>query len=512
MYQRKGGLYLNPGEQLVAPGATQHIKYICGKYIATDSGMGIRDEKLGGNYFPAKTEYDGKLDLILLTHHHLDHSGNLPALVRDNPQAKVIMTRPTAMGAEIMLRDSLKIHETEQKNVRRAGGNPVPFVYSESDIHEMFKRMTPIIKPGWYEIWPGWLLGVYSAGHTRGAAMYFIITPEDTAYFITGDVCSHDQPVVKGVMLPPREFFGNRLDGKRIVMITETTYGDRVMSKSFDELWTEFGEFAKKKIEERIQEFYPLFSDRAPNVVKKLVDLGIHPHVDGMARDFLMLHSKKREAWFNDNITVKGDHSYAWCDQDIKLEIDEMIEAKKVILYQKLNRYNSQDEHRKEASHRLATAAGNCCGINYSPMASSSAMMDKGMSVRHAEQILPNRKGMVISTGYRFPNTVGEKIHHMKKGDTVKLTTWDPVNRREVEKSVPVSCEVAHFPLSAHDTGDKLLERVRLTHERFHPSEMTVIAHHGDAENVAGFMRRVEALNLNNTRVLHGKHMQEIQL
>ena len=64
-------MYLQAGEQQDGPGATQHILDICGKYIAIDSGMGIRDAKLGGNYFPAKTEYDGKIDLILLTHHHL---------------------------------------------------------------------------------------------------------------------------------------------------------------------------------------------------------------------------------------------------------------------------------------------------------------------------------------------------------------------------------------------------------------------------------------------------------
>lgn len=327
--------------------------------------------------------------------------------------------------------------------------------------------------------------------------MYFIVTPENTAYFITGDTCSHDQPVVRGVMLPPREFFGNRLDGKRIVMITETTYGDREMPKSFDELWSEFGEFIGKTIRERLQDLLPSFSDRAPNVAFKLIKCGIYPHVDGMARDFIMLHA-------ND--------SYSWCPQDIKFEVEQFIQEKKLVLFRKLGSKSPQEEHQKEARHRMDAASGNCCGMNHSPIISSSAMMDKGMSVKHAEQILPNRKGAVVFTGYMFPGTVGEALLKMKKGDTVKLKTWDSANRREVEKPVPVSCEVHRFGLSAHDTADKLVERVKLMHELARPSEMMVIAHHGDAENVAGFMRRVDALNLNNTRVLHGKHMQEIQL
>lgn len=487
-------MYLQAGEQHDGPGATQHILDICGKYIAIDSGMGIRDTKLGGNYFPTKAEYDGRIDLILLTHHHLDHSGNLPALVRDNPQAKVIMTRPAAMGAEIMLKDSLKIYETDKKAILRAGGSPTPFVYSKNDILEMFKRTTPIAGPGWYEIWPGWLFGFYSAGHTRGAMMIFIVPPKGPAYFITGDVCSHDQPIVKGVLLPPREFFGNRLDGKRIVLITETTYGDREMDKSFDELWNEFGEFVQKTVKESLQDLMPSFSDRAPNIAFDLIKREIYPHVDGMARDFIMLHAKD---------------SYIWCPQDIKFEVQRFISEKKLVLYKKLDRNSPQEEHRAEAKHRLDTASGNCCGMNHSPIISSSAMMDKGMSVKHAEQILPNRNGLVVFTGYMFKGSVGEAVLNVKKGDTIKLKTWDAREWREVEKPVPVSCEVIRFGLSGHDTADKLVERVRLLNELC-PVE-AVIAHHGDAENALGFLRRVLALNM-NIPVFHGKHMQEIDV
>lgn len=487
-------MYIQEGEQSGGPGATRHILHICGKYIGIDSGMGIQNDSLGGNYFPAETAYSRNLDLILLTHDHIDHSGGLPALVRDNPEAKVLMTRPTMMGAEIMLNDSLKIHDMNQKAVRRAGGSPVPFIYSTADIYSMFSRTGKIAEAGWYEIWSDWQFGFYSAGHDRGAMMTFIVPPEGPAYLITGDVCSHDQPTVKGVMLPPREFFGNLLDGRRIVIITETTYGNHEMSKSFEELWSEFGEFTKKMIRERHQILLPSFSKRAPNLVKFLSDSGIQTHIDGMARDIVMLHSKD---------------TYSWCDQDIKMDIDRLIKTKMAVLYRKLDGKNSQEEHQLEASHRLATDAGCCCGMNYSPIISSSAMMDKGMSVKHGEHILPNRDGAVVFTGYMFPGSVGDAVLKMKRGDTVKLRTWDPGKRQETEKPVPVSCEVHRFGLSGHDTADKLAERIRRMHE-ICPVE-AVIGHHGDADAYAGFARRVKAFNL-NIPVFHGAHLKELPL
>lgn len=492
---KTGNSYIQAGEQLAAPGATAHILRICGKVIAIDSGMGLRDEKLGGNYFPVKTEDYGKIDLSLLTHHHVDHSGHLAALMRDNPKAKAVMTRPAAMGAEIMMRDSLKIAKTEQGAIRRAGGTPTPFIYSEDDINNTFKRMIRIDKPGWYQIWPDWILGVYSAGHTRGAAMYFLIAPDGNVYFITGDVCSHNQPVIKGVMLPPREFFGNRLEGKRIVMITETTYGDREMSKSFNELWDEFGACVEKAVLDRISSFCPSFSDRAPNLAFELIQRGIFPHVDGMARDFVMLHA---------------DSAYSWCPQDIKFDVERFIKEKKLILYKKLTGKSPQEEHQAEARHREDTASGSCCGgINYSPIISSSAMLDKGTSVGHALRILPNRKGLTVFTGYMFDGSVGKDVLNAKKGDTVKLTAMDWTVKKEVERHVPVSCDVVRFGLSAHDTADKLVERVRLMNEICKVE--AVIAHHGDDENASGFLRRVQALNL-GISVFHGKHMQLIQL
>ncbi|AXP82281.1 Ribonuclease [Mariniflexile rhizosphaerae] len=61
----------------------------------------------------------GSIDLVLLTHGHLDHVGYLPRLVKEGFKGKIIGTAPTLGIAEIILRDSAKIHEEEAENANK---------------------------------------------------------------------------------------------------------------------------------------------------------------------------------------------------------------------------------------------------------------------------------------------------------------------------------------------------------------------------------------------------------
>jgi metallo-beta-lactamase family protein len=60
-----------------------------------------------------------EIDIVLLTHGHLDHVGYLPRLVRQGFRGKIVATAPTLAIAEIILRDSAKIHEEEAKKANK---------------------------------------------------------------------------------------------------------------------------------------------------------------------------------------------------------------------------------------------------------------------------------------------------------------------------------------------------------------------------------------------------------
>ncbi|NJW55394.1 MBL fold metallo-hydrolase, partial [Salinimicrobium oceani] len=88
-----------------------------GKNILVDCGMfqGLKElREMNWNSFPFPPE---KIDLVLLTHGHLDHTGSLPRLVKEGFTGQITGTSPTLAIAEIILVDSAKI---QQEDAERA--------------------------------------------------------------------------------------------------------------------------------------------------------------------------------------------------------------------------------------------------------------------------------------------------------------------------------------------------------------------------------------------------------
>ncbi|MFD1163944.1 MULTISPECIES: MBL fold metallo-hydrolase [Hwangdonia] len=89
------------------------------KNILIDCGMfqGLKElRELNWSNLPINVE---TIDLVLLTHGHLDHVGYLPRLIKQGFTGKIIGTAPTLAIAEIILNDSAKIHEEEAKKANQ---------------------------------------------------------------------------------------------------------------------------------------------------------------------------------------------------------------------------------------------------------------------------------------------------------------------------------------------------------------------------------------------------------
>src|SRR5512142_2458926 len=116
---------------------SQHLLESNGYRLLLDCGLyqGRREETYERNL---KFAYDPrKLDAVILSHAHIDHSGNLPNLVQDGYDGPIYGTRATVDLATVMLADSGRIQESDAEFVNKKrlarGEEPIEPLYTEAD-------------------------------------------------------------------------------------------------------------------------------------------------------------------------------------------------------------------------------------------------------------------------------------------------------------------------------------------------------------------------------------------
>lgn len=182
-------------------------------HLVIDSGL--NPKKVGRLAAPNLRPLEGvKLDLIIITHCHLDHIGSLPLLMRHQPNTPVVMTSPSHMLIERMLHNSanVMVREREEKGI---ADYPL-FTHDEID------RLAPRLHALAFNT-PRKFSGVkdeieftfHPAGHIPGAAGVEIVH-KHRRIFITGDVLFNVQRILDGARFPK---------GKFDTLITETTHG-----------------------------------------------------------------------------------------------------------------------------------------------------------------------------------------------------------------------------------------------------------------------------------------------
>ncbi len=114
---------------------SQHLLKINGHSLLLDCGMfqGRRQESYERNQnFPFDP---GRVEAVILSHAHIDHSGNLPNLVKCGYRGPIYCTEATAHLANLMLMDSAHIQEADveyvNKKRRRRGEAPIEPLYTQ---------------------------------------------------------------------------------------------------------------------------------------------------------------------------------------------------------------------------------------------------------------------------------------------------------------------------------------------------------------------------------------------
>ncbi|MGH1481609.1 MAG: MBL fold metallo-hydrolase [Geminicoccales bacterium] len=125
------------------------------------------------NYRPFPFEAS-KVDCLLLTHAHIDHTGLIPKLQKHGFGGKIHATAPTADLASFMLPDSGYIQESEverrNRRNRRRGKPEVEPIYTRKDAEACLKRFVGVDMERWFEPMPGIKARFWNAGHILGSA------------------------------------------------------------------------------------------------------------------------------------------------------------------------------------------------------------------------------------------------------------------------------------------------------------------------------------------------------
>ena len=182
------------------------------------------------------TSPNRKLDVVILTHGHLDHTGRLPLLAKMGYSGRVLGTPATLDMAALILRDSasLQMSDCERQNRKRqrAGEPPIEPIYTAKDTDAIIAQMRPVPYQKPIEVAPGIQAIWAESGHMLGSASIQLIIDEDgktKRIVFSGDLGPRSAPML-------REF--EPFQHADLVFL-ESTYGARD-HRSFKDTVTEF--------------------------------------------------------------------------------------------------------------------------------------------------------------------------------------------------------------------------------------------------------------------------------
>jgi metallo-beta-lactamase family protein len=204
---------------------SQHLISVNGKKILLDCGLsqGKRKESFEINKnFPFDPS---SLDVMLLSHAHLDHSGNIPHLIKSGFKGHIYSTSATLDLCQLMLRDSAFLQEKDVKfvNKKRIRQNKNPFepLYTIDDVEKAMLSFIGVQYDKKIELFPGISATFIDAGHILGSAgilLEIIENGKTIRLGFSGDVGRPEMPILRDPI--PLQ----NLDA----LILESTYGNRM--------------------------------------------------------------------------------------------------------------------------------------------------------------------------------------------------------------------------------------------------------------------------------------------
>ena len=369
-----------------------------------------------------------KVDSVLLTHAHIDHSGYLPLLVRQGFRGRIICTRATVELCKLLLPDSAHLQEEEARYANKRGFSrhkPALPLYTTEDAENALRLLEGVEYGKSIPVMPGVTASFHQAGHILGSAM-IMLQHDGRRTLFSGDLGRPNDHVMR----PPEVV--HAADN----LVIESTYGNRTHGNADPE--AELGNHLNRAIARGGMIVMPAFAvGRVQSIlllISRLKQRGTLPDVP---------------VYLNSPMAVDATRIYHEFRAEHRLSPEECKAACQVSKF-----VNSVEE-----SIALNRTQGP--GI----IISASGMATGGRVVHQLKAFAPDPRNMVLFAGFQAAGTRGAAM--------VGGAQWIRIHGEDI----PVRAEVVNIDaFSAHADSGELLSWMR----NFRAAPSQIFLTHGE--------------------------------
>ena len=394
----------------------------CGKRILIDCGMEQGRDCFENQEIPVKAS---DIDMVLLTHAHIDHSGKIPLLAKEGFDGQIFATEGTTLLSQIMLMDSAHIQEFEaewkNRKAERAGRAAVEPMYTTEDAQAALRCFIGIPYNEKKRIAEGIEIRFVDAGHLLGSASIEIELEENGVHrtlVFSGDIGNTDQPIIKDPTYLEKADY----------VVMESTYGNRLHERPADYA-SELAEVLQRTFDRGGKVVIPSFAvGRTQEMLYFIRQIKANHMVHG--HDGFEVYVDSPLAVEATNVFMK--RMYADFDEDAKALLDQGINP---ISFDGLKVSVSSEDSKAINSN-----------TNSKVILSASGMCDAGRIKHHLKHNLWRKESTVLFVGYQSEGTLGRKL--VDGADSVKIFS----------EEIEVNAEILVLPgISGHADMNGLL-------------------------------------------------------
>ena len=422
---------LNPDTDI---GASAWLVELDEHRILLDAGMHPKRE--GRDALPLfKSAKNNDLDAIAISHCHHDHVGSLPVVCRHFPKAHVLMTELSYFIAERVLHNSVNVM-TRQRDELGIREYPLYSHDEVDDIAPQFQGFKYNRQIEWGSFQktraglPSPTLEFFDAGHTIGSAGILIRGKKETLFY-TGDVCFHDQTILRSARYE---------DVKADVLIMETTRGNREVPK----------DFTREKEIERLVEAIHAGQKKKGCVLIPSFALGRTQEMLALLALLMREGKLKKQPIYIGGLgrvftEIYDLESHRTHRQHTNLQLNEALQL--IVL-------------EKGAAEKMKLSGGKIFVITAGMMSENTAAHDL------AARMIGDERQSIFFVGYADPDSPAGRLKAAMRGETF---VFSPSAGR-----VPKNCDMRDFDLTAHANREDLLEFIGQVSPR------AILLGHGD--------------------------------